>query len=106
MDLVDYTAIMDYVDTSTRIIKDAGAEVLYADENGKKVVIGVETQKVDPPTSTFYEEGWGNMEGNLYEADQYFKDHPGYDGIAIHHYDYYLKFLKWGLAGKILYLWN
>ena len=53
MDLVDYTAIMDYVDTSTRIIKDAGAEVLYADENGKKVVIGVETQKVDPPHFNF-----------------------------------------------------
>ena len=42
------------------------------------------------------------MEGNLYEADQYFKDHPGYDGIAIHHYDYYLKFPKWGTGGKDL----
>ncbi len=100
MDLVDYTAIMDYVDTSSRIIKDAGAEVLYADQIGKRVIVGVETQTVSPPTSTFYEEGWGNMESNLYDVDQYFNDHPGYDGIAIHHYDYYKNFPKWGTGGK------
>ena len=100
LDLVDYVAIMDYVDTSSRIIKDAGAEVLYADQIGKRVVIGVETQSVTPSTSTFYEEGWGNMEPNLFEVDQYFKDHSGYDGIAIHHYDYYNHFPQWGTNDK------
>ena len=99
MDLVDYTAIMDYVDKSSRIISDAGAEVLYADQIGKRVIIGVETQSVSPSTSTFYEEGWGNMEASLYEVDQYFKEHSGYDGIAIHHYDYYKSFPQWGTDG-------
>jgi hypothetical protein len=100
MDLVDYVAVMDYVDTYSRIISDAGAEILYADQIGKHAVIGVEAQSVDPSTSTFYEEGWGNMESNLYEVDKYFKDHSGYAGIAIHHYDYYKIFPQWGSAGK------
>ncbi len=100
MDLIDYTAIMDYVDKADRIIKDAGAEILYADQIGKRAIIGVETQTVEPPTSTFYEEGWGNMESSLYDVDQYFKDHSGYDGIAIHHYDYYKNFPQWGTSGK------
>ncbi len=100
MNLVDYVAIMDYVDTSDRIIKDAGFEVLYASQIGKRAVIGVETQSVDPPTSTFYEEGWGNMEDDLYKVDRYFKDQIGYAGIAIHHYDYYKNFPKWGTSNK------
>ncbi len=100
MNLVDYVAVMDYVDTSNRIISDGGYEVIYADQIGKRTIIGVETQSVDPLTSTFYDEGWGNMESNLYEVDQYFKDHPGYDGLAIHHYDYYIKFPQWGTGGK------
>ena len=100
MNLVDYVAIMDYVDTPDRIIKDAGYEVMYAGQIGKRVVIGVETQSVDPPSSTFFEEGWGNMEDDLYQVDQYFKDHPGYAGIAIHHYDYYKSFPKWGTGNK------
>ena len=99
MNIVDYVAVMDYVDTSTRIISDGGYEVLYASQIGKRVIIGVETQSVSPSTSTFYEEGWGNMEDALYKVDQYFKGYPGYAGIAIHHYDYYKSFPKWGSNG-------
>lgn len=97
--LVDYVAIMDYVDTSTKIISDGGAEVFYADQIGKKAYIGVETQSVSPGTSTFYEEGWGNMEGQLFVVDQYFNNHSGYAGLAIHHYDSYKALPKWGSNG-------
>lgn len=99
-DLVDYVAIMDYVDTSPRIISDAGTEIVYAEKIGKKVIVGVETQKIDPGTSTYYEEGWGNMESNLYEVNEYFKNYKSYSGIAIHHYDYYKNFPQWGTSGK------
>jgi hypothetical protein len=99
-DLIDYVAIMDYVDAANRLISDAGAEVAYASKIGKKVIVGVETQKIDPPTSTYYEEGWGNMEANIYETNEYFKTFSGYSGIAIHHYDYYKNFPQWGTSGK------
>ncbi len=101
-DIIDYVAIMDYVDDSRRLIGDAGAEILYANQINKKVIVGVETQKINPTSVTFYEEGWGNMENELYDLYNYFKDNSGFSGIAIHHYDYYQKFPKFGSNGKDL----
>ncbi len=45
INIVDYVAMMDYVDDETRIINDAQDEINYVNTfPGKKVIIGVETK--------------------------------------------------------------
>ncbi len=96
--IVDYVAIMDYQNTSARIISGAGAEILYATQIGKAAYIGVETSNQDAAL-TFYGLGWGNMEGQMYQVDEYFRGYGGYAGIAIEHYDSYDVLPKWGTGG-------
>ena len=87
--ITDSVAIMDYVNTSTRIINDATTEINYADSIGKKVVIGVETGNISPSTSTFYGLGNPYMESQLTPVEAYYNSHASFQGIAIHHYNSY-----------------
>ncbi|RJP69109.1 MAG: T9SS C-terminal target domain-containing protein [Ignavibacteriales bacterium] len=97
INIVDYVAMMDYVDTEQRIINDAQDEINYANTvSGKKVIIGVETKELDTETTSFNEEGWGNMESMLYGVDKFYRGNESYDGIAIHAYNYYKKLTQFG----------
>jgi len=89
---VDYTTIMDYVDTYGSIKNDATNEI----QTGP-CFIGVETGDLapysdgNPETTTFYQEGWKIMEGELDKVSAYFvSNYPSnFLGIAIHHYNSY-----------------
>jgi len=88
---IDYAALMDYYDTAQEIIDKARFHIDLANEMGKKVTVGVETQnlvemKQGKPRNTFYEEGWEEMEGILQETAAEYKDIPSFDGVAIHCY--------------------
>jgi len=98
IDIVDYIAIMNYVDSKSRLINDASTEIDYANTiPGKKVIVGVETKGVEPETVSFNEEGWGNMESMLFEMDKSFRNKISYAGIAIHAYTYYRKLSQFGI---------
>jgi hypothetical protein len=100
INIVDYIAIMNYVDDRSRLISDAKTEIDYASTiPGKKVIVGVETKDVEPETVCFHEEGWGNMESMLYEMDKYYRGCSGYAGIAVHALNYYLVLPQYGLDG-------
>ncbi|WP_313731556.1 Ig-like domain-containing protein [Cohnella nanjingensis] len=95
-DTADYIAIMDYRDQaegSVGIIQQAQGELDYAQSIGKpnSVVVGVETKDIadggDPETISFNEEGRAYMESELDKVYAAFGDHPGFAGIAVHHYD-------------------
>jgi len=88
-DITDSIAIMDYVNTASRIIADATTEVSYADFLGKKAVVGVETLQIEPVTSTFYGQTNEAMEAQLAEVAAAFGAVSGFGGLAIHHYDSY-----------------
>lgn len=88
-DITDSIAIMDYVNTASRIIADATTEVSYADFLGKKAVVGVETMQVDPATSTFFGKTNEDMERELTQVTDAFAPVAGFGGLAIHHYDSY-----------------
>ena len=88
-DITDSVAIMDYVNTATRIYNDATTEVNYGDSIGKKVVLGVETKNISPSTSTFYGLGNAYMESQLALVESYYGSHASFQGFAIHQYDSY-----------------
>jgi hypothetical protein len=93
LDRVDYIALMDYVDSSERLITDAAPEIEYAGKIGKKVWIGVETQELkDEPRATFYALGNDTMEKAFTAAAEHYKKAPGFGGFAIHHWASYRVF--------------
>lgn len=89
----DYVAIMDYRDTADRIIRDAVGELEAGDRLGKKVFVGVETRAPkgsDPPSVTFYDEGYRFMESELAKVVNTLADYASFAGIAIHDYKWYV----------------
>ncbi len=94
IDTMDYISLMDYrdvYDTNSGIVAHAQGEIAYANQVGKKVVIGVETDYItpsgDPQKITFREEGLTYMNQQLAQVDTAFSGDPSYAGIAIHHFD-------------------
>lgn len=88
IDRVDRIALMDYRDTSSRIINDASDEVVYAASAGKKVVIGVETscQTGEVETITFCEEGKAYMIAELTKVVSAYNTNSAFAGVAVHDY--------------------
>lgn len=87
-DIYDYVAIMDYrniAEGSDSIVSLAQDELDYADQIGKKVMIGVETLKTTPIKVTFYGKGNKYFESQLALAESILSKHPSFDGFVIHH---------------------
>lgn len=88
-DIVDYVVVMDYRDVaegSDGIITHGGAELQYGSDIGKPVIIGIETNDVQPAKITFFQEGEVALERELSEAKQTFSGVPSFHGFAIHDY--------------------
>lgn len=93
MDTVSNVAIMayrDFAEGRDSITYHTKHEMQYAAESGTKVVMGVETQYLEPYEKvSFFEEGEAYMNEQLGIVDQLYADEPGYGGIAIHKYQSY-----------------
>ncbi len=101
IDAMDYIAIMDYNDQMANIVSFARDEIDYAGETGKDVYIGVEVQNGNLNDNiTFYQEGWGNLEGALNFVNQAFRDSLAFKGFVIHYYYAYRGFTKWGTKNE------
>lgn len=100
IDATDYIAVMDYSDQMANIYSYALSEIQYAAEKNKSVYIGVEVQHGNLEDGiTFYQEGWGNLEGALYFVHRNFRDSSSLKGMVIHYYQAYQQFSKWGTKG-------
>ena len=88
-DIADRVVIMDYRDFAEGndgIIDHAQDEMDYAQSIAKEVVIGVETNDVEPEKVTFFEEGETVMENELALVEQHFQTNSAFRGFAIHDY--------------------
>lgn len=93
LDRVDYLALMDYVHAADPLIARAENEIAYAGKVGKRVVIGVETQRLTTePTATFFAEGDAAMERALSAAARRYQSARGFGGFAVHHLGSYRTF--------------
>lgn len=102
-DWVDYIAIMDYRNVAggpNGIIAHARQEMDYAnathrDGSGRNriVIIGVETQKIEPEFITFHGYTPEYFEQTLAEVAEHYANDPAFGGFAIHDYTAYREFL-------------
>ncbi|MGG6310297.1 hypothetical protein [Paenibacillus macerans] len=90
LDIVDTVSIMAYRDTGERQIRASLAEADYAASLGKKIYVGAETNPPNgytiPYEITYYNKGKDYMNQQLSTVIQYYADHSGFGGIAIHNY--------------------
>jgi len=92
----DYIVTMAYRDTAGAQASCAVPQAMAAAAHRKPLFIGAETQwLVDQDFVTYYEEGWERMERELARLPDLVRGHGGrLAGIAIHHYDSYLKMAR------------
>jgi len=92
INIYDYVALMDYRDKAEgrdSILSHAASEIAYANEVGKKVVIGLEVSSNDIDKVTFHEEGPKVFEQEVRKVERALRNEPSFDGFAIHHYRAY-----------------
>ncbi|MCP4540491.1 MAG: hypothetical protein GY832_25415 [Chloroflexi bacterium] len=91
-DITDRIVIMDYRDFAEGndgIIYHAQDEMDYAQGIGKEIIIGVETNDIEPEKITFFEEGETVMENELAFVKQHYQTSSAFRGLAIHDYSGY-----------------
>lgn len=91
---VDYVALMDYFDSAVDITEKATPHIALAAQQGKPVIVGVETQDLvqlgqGKRRNTFHEEGWEDMEQQLDRVKRALRGQAGFGGVAIHAYESY-----------------
>ena len=92
--VVDYVALMNYKDNAEMMITNARNEVKLANNYGKPLWLGVETQAPTTkygvtPRETFFEEGYNKMANELRLLKAEFIHVESIFGIAYHHLDSY-----------------
>ncbi|MBN2389646.1 MAG: hypothetical protein JXR84_02905 [Anaerolineae bacterium] len=88
-DIVDCVVLMDYRDAAEGndgIIAHAQDELIYGNQVGTLVTIGLETNCIEPIKITFCEEGKGAMAEEMAKSAAMFKAHSSFHGFAIHDY--------------------
>ncbi len=90
LDIADTISIMAYRDTADKQIRASLADADYAALLGKKVYIGAETNPSNgntiPNEITYYNKGLDYMNQQLDMVSDYYSEHQGFGGIALHHY--------------------
>lgn len=87
-DIYDYVAIMDYRDHAggrDGIICHALNEMMYAEQKGRTVIIGVETKYSVTGKITFFDENEARLEEELGWVEKTFSRYRAFGGFVIHH---------------------
>lgn len=93
-DFTDQTMLMDYRDRVDWAIDAAQNEVGYAQQTGKKIVIGLEANCYTQPELqpiTFCEEGKAALESALGQISSHFAGFSAMDGVAVFTLEAYQK---------------
>lgn len=89
----DQVAIMSYRDRAegpNSISALVPQELGWADELGKKIMLGVETKQSNEGNFvSFYEEGVQYLNQELSKLPALLADHPSFSGIAVHSYEHW-----------------
>ena len=82
----DAVTLMAYRDSGPAVADVSRAEIRLAGRAGKRATVGVETGEVRPEQVTFAEEGRAALAAAIAAVRTAFGAHPGFGGVAIHHY--------------------
>ena len=98
LDTVDSVTVMAYrnfAEGSDGTVHLVSLEMAYADQIGKKVIIGQETQEnLYPPYVTFGGTSCRAFRQEMGKIESVLSRRPSFGGFAIHHYDSYRKLCK------------
>ncbi|OGX39542.1 MAG: hypothetical protein A3C53_01085 [Omnitrophica WOR_2 bacterium RIFCSPHIGHO2_02_FULL_68_15] len=98
LDVADYLTVMayrNYAEGSEGVIELSRRELEYAEQVGKFIVIGQETQPdLFPAYVTYGGSSAAYLRGELEKIAEAYRDRPGFGGFAIHHYESYREFLE------------
>jgi len=89
---VDALVVMAYRDEvagNDGIATLARGEIDIAGQTDKVALIALQTAADALDKLTFYEEGGRALDAAIAEIERTFEDHPGFGGIAVHHYRAY-----------------
>lgn len=85
--MLDEVTLMSYRDQAEALIEITADDLALADQLGKKVFVGVETNpSSEAAFVSFYEEGRAVLNQQLTLIDDSLKGHASYAGIAVHDY--------------------
>jgi hypothetical protein len=84
---LDQTTLMAYRDNSTDILSSIENEMNEAQQNGKTIIVAVETNPSNEGPITFYTKGQLLMFQELGKVVNALKNRPPFAGYAIHDYD-------------------
>lgn len=83
-DRVDRVVLMDYRDDPALMLQLAAGELAYADQIGRRVVIGAETRCQLDPAITWCEEGRAALQAGLEQVSLGARQRLSFAGTAIH----------------------
>lgn len=86
LDMVDYYAIMAYSDDAQSVGDFSLNEINYSSDTAK-VMVGFELSQQQPPSVTFYEEGFTVLSEAIETVTSRFQNSAGFRGIALHSFD-------------------
>lgn len=95
-DMTDYVALMDYrnfAEGRDSILSHAQAEMQYAKQVGKKVVIGLEFNKGEPAKLSFYGMSEAAFETEAKKVEAAYHGNAAFAGFVFHHYQGYRRFV-------------
>jgi hypothetical protein len=95
----DETALMSYRDTAQSIYDISISEVAYAQQNGKRCMVGIQTAADEAGYLTFYEEGLTTMYSVLADAETKLSSYSNW-GFAIHYLSSWMELEQNASAAK------
>jgi hypothetical protein len=84
---LDQTTLMAYRDNSIDILSSIENEMNEAQQNGKTVIVAVETKPSNEGPITFFTKGQSQMFQELGKVVNALQNRPAFSGYAIHDYD-------------------
>lgn len=96
LDVYDYAALMDYRSAAggpDGMIAHAAAELAYAGQAGRRLVIGVEVTPNEVEKVSFASSSEEDLERELALAEEAFAASPAFGGFALHHFGSYRSWL-------------
>lgn len=95
LEVADYITVMayrNYAQGTEGVIQLAQKEVAYAEQAGKTVIVGQETQPdLFPADITYGGKGRDYWWGEVAKVTTAFRGRKSFGGVAVHHYDSYRK---------------
>jgi hypothetical protein len=93
-DHVTFMAYRNYAYGKNGILDILRPEIRWANEDGSKFIVGVETKSTEEPHVTFHQEGQAKLVSEIGIVNRALRKAPAYLGYAVHQYGSWIKLDK------------